>query len=424
MKTVIIKIMILVVMCGCATTDVTKRYTKAEFNELLTGAEVGHYLDVLVESYPVTTKEPQHKTVFDLADHGQQAFIAALAGKAASTQDFMSKLIEPLESKQTKNVIDSTKITRTLVFSIRNNIIAPGNRIDSIELSVALNKSDKVRFSAWDKVVTTYQFIDIGKVTLGQKSSFSLSPEIKTDIGLSGKIATGSYEKSLQEEIGIRDRLVTSGRITNQKITLFLKGASGIDLSGNIIAQVELEAIDKAEKVLCKFNNLFQNDGSPESNLKKIDIKEQLVIYPNFHEEIKGSLQYDFVFREVKTGGDTFFEGDDVVVFHRGKGGVNEKLLVEGKEYAIDVWVIKNYENRKALHKTFEGKDARKLYFSSEDGADNFLRWLKNVLFNVLQEYKVGWGNGELIRESELSTLKVEHESFPPRPLKVHEKVN
>jgi len=202
-KTIALALLILITLTACPTPELTKRYAKADFFPLKTEA-VERYVTIEVASYPVTGITSQHKVIFDLADHGQQAYVTALAEKEKDTDSFLSKLSRPLENKQ-PTAIDQAKFARKLVFSIKNNTDKPANRIDSIVLALTLKHPDKVKFSTWNRIVTDYQNIDIGKLTFGQTSSFAFAPEITTATGASAKLGTLSYGKSLQEEVGIKD---------------------------------------------------------------------------------------------------------------------------------------------------------------------------------------------------------------------------
>jgi len=406
MKTVIVSLLILVTLSACATPELSKRYAKADFAQLKTETDAKKYVTIKVVSYPITTKPTQYKKIFDLSDHGQQAFINALKEKEIETDNFLSKLLSSLESKQSKNVIDQTKFSRKLVLSIKNETDFPANRIDTIKLTLTIKDSKKVKFSNWDKIVTNYQSIDIGKLTLGKTSSFSFSPEITTEAGASAKFGTLSYERSLKEEVSIKDRSVTSGTLTDEEAILFQKGAPGMDLSGNLIADVEFEVTDIAVKTLYKFDHLFKKDGSPETEHKNINIIETLALYPNLKEDIKGGLEFDFVFREVKSGQETFLEGDDSVVFQKGKGKTDDITLIKKDEYALKAWRI--ICNKDYLHLFFKGrKKATVIDFPSYDDAQLFLKWVKDLKPLTIKENEIRIGPDNRIKDSDIDKLEV-----------------
>jgi len=425
MRTAVVNLLllILVALSACATPELAKRYTEAHFAQLTTD-DVKKYVTIKVASYPISTNSSQYKKIFDLSDHGQQAFVNALKEKEKETEKFLSKLISPLESTPLKNDIDLTKFSRKLVFSIKNEKDNLANRIDSIKLTLTIKKEKdekkvKVKFSTWDKIVTNYQNIDIEKLTLGKKSSFSFSPEITTAAGASAKFGSVSYERSLQEEANIKDRSVITGSLTDTEAILFQKGAPGMDLSGNLIADVEFEATDIAPTILYKFDNLF-SDGSPETDPKKITISKTLARYPNLKQDIKGELEVDFVYREVTGGEKTFLEGDDVVVFQKGKDiiGDSDITLIKKEEVAVKTWRI--IKDNNDLHILFKGRtEATVIDFPSFADADTFRQWLlslkktyPNKIKEIIKVIEIRIGPDDVIQDSDIDKLKVKFEGI------------
>jgi hypothetical protein len=391
MKNLVAALTIILTLSAClGTSELTKRYKDARFEDLKE-ADAKGYVTVDVQSYPMTSKPPQRKRVFDLSDHGQQAYVTALSEKEKDADKFLSKISLPLERAQPKTGDDRTNFMRKLVFSINNETKKPANRIDRIKLALTLKAPDAIRFSTWDRIVTNYQTVDLGKLTLGATTSFALSPEITTEAGASGTLGSVSYEKSRQEEITVKDRLVISGTLTDAKAILFEKGVSGMDLSENLVAEIEFEAIDIAGTALIKFDNLFKEDDKPETDQKKIKIIETSAYYPNLQADIKGDLEYDFVFREVMTGEKTIPEGDDEVVFQRGHGKVSDITLIKKSDYANKTWRISDGKN--FVHILFKGrKDPVVIDFSAPEDAKAFLRWVKALKSTTIQDNEIRIG--------------------------------
>jgi hypothetical protein len=412
MKALIINLLLSVTVCAlgaCATPEVNKRYAKADFGEL-TPEDAVKYVTVKVSEGAPVAKQTQSKGLFELSDHGQQAYITALSGKEKKSDDFLSKLVLPLDNKEQETHRDLSKLSYRLVFSISSpkQLLNPANRIESIKLSLKLKDSEVIRFSSWDKIVTNYQNVDIGKLTRGQSGSFSISPEITTALGASAKIGSINYQSSSAEEILIRERMVTSGYLTGSEAVLYQKGAAGMDLTGNIVAEIELEAVDVANTLLFKFNNLPKEDKRRKNN--KIEIVKILASYPNLLDNIKGQIDYEFVFREVVKGEETFLEGDDEVIFRKGKGKVEGIPIVPKNDFALKTWRIADSKSNDYLHIHFKGNEmATVINFATPDNAKEFLAWLmectptpKDILGNEIRI-----GPDKVIRQTDLERLSV-----------------
>ncbi len=422
MKKTIVSLIIVMTLSACVGPTLLRRYSKAQFGTL-NKEHAEDYVTVKLQSYPKTTKTAQFKGILDLSDHGQQAYISALSKEAKDADDFVSKLILPLEFKQPKPIKGRPKFTRQLVFSIENEkgLTNRANRIDSIKLTLTLKKAQdkaKARFSTWDRIVTNYQSIDVGKLTLGNKTSFSLSPEFVTPAGATEKIGAVSYEKSRQEEVGIKDRLVISGTLTDGQAILSEKGVAGMDLAGNLIAEVDFEVTDAEDIILFSFDNLFNKDGDPEKDEKKIKINETQACYANFPGNIEGNLEYEFVFREVKKGEKTFLEGDDEVVFQSYKGTIdNVPPLIKADEFVTEIWRINDGKDK--LYILFrETEEPVLINFPSFDEARTFLKWLKASKSTKINGNEIRIGKIRTITQDDLQKLQVELLKKPEQPNK------
>src|SRR5208283_6046467 len=98
-------LLILILLSACATSSVERRYASATFHQL-SELDAEKYVTVTVNSYPAESKPHLHKSIFDLSDHGQQAYIASttelteLTEKDKLEEKFISQLIQPLEKKE------------------------------------------------------------------------------------------------------------------------------------------------------------------------------------------------------------------------------------------------------------------------------------------------------------------------------------
>ena len=126
---------------GCRTIELTKRYSKATWCEDLINdlnipgvceEEACKLVTVEVHSYPITaTEEPTAKGIFELSDHGQQAFIDVLGKNPDNVKGLLSALSQPIGKQQeAADTVKKTKFRRMIVFSVNKNSQGPANRID------------------------------------------------------------------------------------------------------------------------------------------------------------------------------------------------------------------------------------------------------------------------------------------------------
>lgn len=428
MKQVTVYLLILLTLSACHRAGpglVAQRYEKATYAPP-TENDAEDYVSIETASYPVTAAPPpRQKGLFDLSDRGQEAYITALAGKEKDADGLIARLTTPLESKQpaNENKIDKTGLSRKLVFSIKIGEAKrkPANRIERIDLALKLSGTNDIKFLTWDKIVTESQVVDIGKLTFGETTSFSIAPEISLAGDVLGKLGGGgwSHSRTAQEEVTIKDRYVISGTLSDKKAILSVKGVTNVDLSGNLIVDIEFKADSPGELGIITFGDLFDN-GEPETDIKKIKIGYKHALYPNLCDAVKGDLEYSFVFREVTEGHETVPEGDDTVVFRRGNGTLRDIAIIKRGEHLFKTWQIM-HKDKDLLHILLAGRDVPTLInFQSNDDADTFLKWLRSVRHKdtipdaLLKPFKVG--SAKPLLKSDISGLEVRIVKHPHCP--------
>ena len=272
-------------------------------------------------------------------------------------------------------------ITKTTTFNTL------GDRISFLELSVQLAPSTNAIFNSWDKYVTDKITLNLGKVSSAQNwnASLSLSAKGVAETSLSGSNTTedfnsdknsntttlvntgsgnsntnansyellstdkgvGSNTKSLKASgelggnatVGFSDKYETSldlssqilklsGTLAENKILLRQEGGPGIDLSGNIVVSVEYAITDDwAPPVqFIKAGNLY-NAGVPNP-LGSMTTSFLTVIFPDIKNNVKGELDYSFLYRQVNKGNKHLPEARQKVKYRYGNVPYSDNSVI------------------------------------------------------------------------------------------------
>ena len=391
-----------------------------------------------MNSYPMpkqTTSGETKKDVFNLSDRGQAALINAWKGQGKGQKDSFAQLLEaiskPIIKKKTSNTVDLTKFSRMIVFSVTNNTEETVNRIEQLKLTLTLDDPDKIRYSNWDKMVTNYKTVDIGKLTLGKSRSFTLSPSYSTSLSLPSKWAGASsgqggaitVERSLEEESNVRERGFINGILSDSEMIISQKGLPGEDLNGNLVVELELETVQRYPKNYYTFSPPSAGDKEKlKNNIPTLGIVS--VWTPNLDKPIIGKLCYEYVYRYVQKGQETGFEWDDEVVYRKGKCGKSmEIVLIPQQEFEVKGWSV-NSADKEVVHIGYRQKTPSALSFLDDENAYDFISWLKeqkktnNLKIDIMKNGKISrqivdftYSRGRKISSKDINTLKAEFEN-------------
>jgi hypothetical protein len=222
-----------------------------------------------------------------------------------------------------------------------------GDRLSNLEIELDLSQNSPVEFNSWDKFVTDWATVDLGKITSSQQWSATASAnlstnnkfigsdkttstgvaankngkadinqtensnsltdyaeknnssELSTTIGPSTNINfTDKYETSLNL---LLSRMKLSGTLARKSIILRQEGAFGLDLSGNTSVSVDFIHTGEyaAPIFVYKFSKFYDDKGDivPAGNLQP---KKTMWIFPNITADITGSIKYKYLYRHVK----------------------------------------------------------------------------------------------------------------------------
>lgn len=413
-KISLIGLLLILFFSSCRTPKLTNRYkVKSD-----TTGFMAKYVDVkgYALSIPAVAKVVATPlTSLNFTEKGQKALIEELS-KNVKEPDKLIKLLGTslIEEKEAAapSITYKTKFSKRLVLSVRNKSAYPEDRISKIEVNLTGTPA-QFKFLGCDKIATEYQTVDQGKLTFknnisgeinagltsgvsgtakrtskianpktGDTADFETTGTTNNTASLGGKLG---FNSEFTEEANLRQRYVSlSGSITASEASFYQESIGGIDLSGNIIADVEFELYpgNQATWTFYKFDSLFRK--SSPVRYDSILIKRSYTIIPNIPvatSTIDLNLSYHVVFRKVIDGGKTTIEGDDKIEFVKLDTVKNNSVILINRDEVIPKrWSIKDaVAHYLIISPTANYLDGTPLYFQNYKDAQDFLDWIKRT---------------------------------------------
>lgn len=425
----------------------TKRYHKA------TSSDKNDTVDVKVKAYAFSVKPAvtQPKTFFDLSDTSQKYLIMAYNQKDTTSLLLNQSIARPFQIKKTKKTSpfydNRICFKKRIVFSVRNTSLKPENRIWKLEVNLTTNAVDDkfpLKYSSCSSLITEFETTDVGKLSYTSNSSLSgnLNASTGTDVAGStkkvnensettssfnnnnsvGVSGTGTTEAAFSEEVTLKQRRVKlSPSVTEKELSIYRESITGMDLTGNIIANVELCPVDNENiqsKSVYEFSNLITK--SKASSADKIMIKRFVVSYPDIKSDITAKVNGKAVVRIVKKNGNTISESDDEVFFEQKDFEEQDNVtLITKNELVPNFWNISYNKGKKYVKiKSVVDESFNTLRFRTYPDATDFLVWLKNFANenreNELDElalgYKLADNDGQKLTLEMINGLSVDIE--------------
>lgn len=339
-----------------------------------------------------------------------------------------------------------------------------GDRISYLELILKIPKDNKGIFNSWDKYVTDKVTLNLGKVTSAQNWNASLNVSAKgnaemslagsnsTEDFISGKEAatvlvnTGNGSNSNTYEllstdkasgsksnsakagaelggsatVGYSDKYETtldlssqilklSGTISENKMILRQEGGPGIDLSGNIVVSVEYSLTDDwaVPVQFLKAGKLYGDSGQPNTT-DAITLSYLMVFFPDIKQNIRGLLDYSFLYRQVLKGNRHIPEARQWVKYKYGTVESSDNVLIKEAGYTDGcVDLIRPQDIRpKAyfIRHTGSANDLKfnnvALRFETAFEAASFLTYIRDLSINSLPLTKFRFDSGSLTNDA------------------------
>jgi hypothetical protein len=217
----------------------------------------------------VPPSSTQKRSVFDLAERGQAAYLSEHKSLDEVRADLTPKSPKPA-------IIDHSKTTRRLVANLVHRALKskcskidktkchdrwlPADRIvwSEIVISIESSTGHNFEFESYDKINTGYEIVDLGKLSRTVDWNFTGASSAAAGIGGGegdvgslefGGSAEGSVGQSLYEEIQLQRRIVTESvaiEAAGKRMRIIREGATGIDLTGAVYVDTKLAITDAA----------------------------------------------------------------------------------------------------------------------------------------------------------------------------------
>lgn len=375
------------------------------------------YVDINAYFVEKEKVKVQPKTIFDLSPKGQSQLIQALSRQDSSSSSLISSLSSPLQpDKKVTNfeILDYTKIDKRFIVSIRNNSYWPANRIAKIKINLEIIPDSTLVFSGCDKLATEFESIDLGKLNYSRNNSFEVSgngsignnSELTTTGSNSSKTigsnaglgidGTASTNNTFSEEVALKQRYVVLNAALDEKnLSLYQESISGIDLTGNIIADVSLQAKNIKALTTHSFSGIFKKNDLNDAG--SLIVSEKVIMMPNFDSDtVLLKLSYKTDFREVRIrrffkGHKTISESDDKVNIYRWNVDTAQIVLLPINDIKPKIWSLSSKDGSQTVRiENPASSDKGDLLFSSYKDAQEFLFWLKNVSLLHPETFVIG----------------------------------
>lgn len=424
--------------------NLAKRYKGEERFRWINQAHVPTFVTVGVNSYNIKelAKTATSQTIYNLSSKAQAELINSVNGHSNITApDSLIKyigkdIISPKEAKPKVKII-SPYINKSIVFSVdrqwyANNPVNPaarlfnhlGDRIAFLELDVSFAAAQPLEFNSWEKFVTEYATVDLGKVTsaqqwaatasIGAKNTIEASTgsssatesitsnkkgstssdvgenfaQLKDNTGLTSAAknvselspnASLNFTDKYETSVNLSNRILKlSGSLETNRIVLKQEGSTGIDLSGNIVLSVEYKFTGPfaAPLMVYKFQNYYT--GPTASNLAQLARERTLLIYPDINADITGNLRYKFLYRQIRRGKRHIPEARNKVTLRYGEKGY------VAPDVPVPTTLIRQNDLRPVTYRIWNTVTdltlmGPALNFETSIDAANFLEWLRSA---------------------------------------------
>ena len=366
--------------------------------------------------------------------------------------------------RSSKKDREKNKPNKNNELTVFNNL---GNRVAYLELGLKLEENDAIIFNSWDKYLTDKSTINLGKVSSAQNWNASISASAKgtgaisltgsnskvenlnntegnsillntgenntnsssyqiisddnntntktNSLSSSGELggnATVGYTDTYQTSVDLSSEILKlSGTLAEKNIILRQESGPGIDLSGNIVVSIEYKITnDWAMPIkFSKLNELYDEQNKPKSpSIIKNDFL--LVIFPDLKTNIKGQLDYKFLYRQVNKGNRHLPEARQKVTYYHGEVTSKENNLLQ--DNGGEVTLVKKEEVRPKGYLIGFDKfkklnlNNEELIFESASEAINFLSYLNDLVIQNIPIDGISL-KGKAITTNQITKLKI-----------------
>lgn len=368
----------LALLSACATAPppgLLRRHAELE------RAEAPGRVGVTVFAAPLSPTADETR-LLQLSKSGQSELIRAVASKTATVEGFLAALSAPAAAADLPDrLLDRTRFRRRLVVSAEDREPGEADRIARLRVVLALDTS-RALFSRWDRYLTEHGTVEVGEAALRREATAGLELDLGpfgSGVGPEdGRLRAGSATR-YEEEAAVSDRYLSTGVLLPDSLVLLQRGALGMDLAGNSVAVVELEAQALPPVDVHRISGLYDGAGRPlPAEAARISVL-RLRAPRASSGGIVARLGFDAVTRAVVPGRgeSTFSEADDHVRLLHTVGVGPDVTLVPAGELRVSVWELVDETCRRVLHFQRPGsRQGEALYLLDWEEAQRLARWL------------------------------------------------
>ena len=377
--------------------EITRRYLQHTF-----APDDQHLVAVSVFSLPA---DPPSATagVAGLTEGGQAELVKAFAGRTDSPTALSQALGLPIRADRPTPVFrDLTRVQRRLVFSVENQSREPADRISWARIRVLM--PGEARFVNWNKLASEYQTVDLGSLAYTRGSSNSFELGLTLPLAEIAPKLSSAAESSLEEKLQLQQQRVRlSGSLTPKEAVLLQQGAMGIDLTGNIVTDVEIAVRwDREPRVFLV--SVPMTGGRPNCERQPV-LRQQVLRLPAVIDSLRVDVILEYLVRRVHSGHETVNEGDDVVTYLQGADTVRGVPIIPREELSVPLFQIRAGGEAIHLRNTDASSRAILVELASFEEAEDLMRWLRGCPGRI-EGYGVLLG-GRAVQPKDLRSLYV-----------------
>lgn len=390
--------------------------TKSDADKLV---QISVHANTNAATYSAPTAVTTKRTVFDLTDKGQKAYIEALNSKAKDVKTLIQSvptiLEPPKDNTAASPEVKMTDLLKKLEIDVFNTKSASNNgRIAQLIVWVTLDNTDNIELEGFNNLTTKYSVLDFGSLSLNRTRGFTLNAGVNlggtgatsktvanvvggttsTDVGggttsnTSNLGATYASTNVTAEAMEVKSNVISlKGSLDKKEASILQNGAPNQDLNDNIDMELVIKTVNNYSLPYLQFKGLFDPDSNkPVTDNDKLTISKGYFTLPQkLTADITAKLNYTFVYRDIYAGENTVIESDDKVNFDiltdRTIGLVPFTLLskdeVNPRIYHIDLssdGVIQTTD--KKLYLNYYGEHIE-LLFSDLTSPSDLINWIR-----------------------------------------------
>jgi hypothetical protein len=282
-------------------------------------------MELFSANFEQVGNDTRESNLWDLSAGAQTQFVQILDRRYPENDQFMEALARTYPEEWSQSPGSLTEKKLRMIFTIRkkrdytvindaSGRFSPADRIEYLRFRITLPESDHLRFTQWNRFTTEYGEMEIAGVT------FSRSLQVEGE-GTLGEVEVGTrgiLGRNEQQELRSRF-LKLNGSMGDRWIEMEEEGTREIDLTGNVMADVQLRFDGFPEKLAVP---IFETNGEELPGLPRVKgliLKEVLVPWmKEAPDTLRALLQVEYIYRHVQAGWKTFQEWDDQVEYYSG----------------------------------------------------------------------------------------------------------